>query len=372
MHIIGFSAEGFRNLKHVQFSPDEKLNLIIGDNAQGKTNLLDAIWLMTGCKNFHGVKERHYLGFDAEFFRCACSFSDGRRIQEILCTLQRGQQKKKLISINGVENQKANALFELFHCVAFSPADLNLITGTPDKRRAFMDLCACQLHSGAVQHVSRANVLLAQRNACLQKALQKRLSGREITLFDEALAKEAVYVMQLRSEYVKHLAPLCGRLYGIITGGKESLILSYRNNLNATMSLSDPSTAMFIQEYQKMLAEHLEEDCRVGYTQKGIQRDDLQLTINGKSVQQFGSQGQKKSVALVLRLAQAHLYHEKQKRSPVVLLDDVMGELDEKRQKLLYETISDMQVFITLCNASALKLDQKAKLFHMQDGVLTG
>ncbi len=370
MHITDFSADGFRNLRQVHFQPDEKLNLIIGDNAQGKTNLLDALWMMTGCKNFHGVKERHYLGFDADFFRCQMQFFDGRRQQEIICSLERGQQKKKKISVNGVENQKANTLFETFHCVAFSPADLDIITGNPDKRRSFMDLCACQLHPGRVQHVSRVNLLLAQRNAGIQDALKHKITKQDVLLWDEQLSQEAAYLTLMRLNYSRSLAPLCGRLYGVITGGKERLHVSYKNALGLSEGLPDPSMAMLAEQYRKMLAGHLEEDLRLGYTQKGVQRDDLLLTIDGRSVQQFGSQGQKKSAALVLKLAQAHLYNQKLQRSPVVLLDDVMGELDERRQKFLYDTVSDMQVFITLCHASSLRLEQTGKIFRMQNGNL--
>ncbi len=370
MYITEFSADGFRNLKQVSFQPDEKLNLIIGDNAQGKTNLLDAIWLMTGCKNFHGVKERHYLGFDAPFFQCSMHFFDGRRTQEIRYSLERGQQRKKQISVNHVENQKANTLFEIFHCVAFSPEDMELITGNPERRRSFMDLCACQLHPNRVQHVSRANLLLSERNASIQKALKHKIRNQDILLWDSQLAKTGAYLTLMRSEYIQSLAPLCERLYGIITGGNETLHISYKNALGLSEGQPVPSMDVLAEKYQNMLASHLEEDLRLGYTQRGIQRDDLLMTINGKPVQQFGSQGQKKSTALVLKLAQAHLYNQKLKRSPVVLLDDVMGELDERRQKFLYDTVSDMQVFITLCHASSLRLGQKAKIFQIQNGNL--
>ena len=371
MYITEFSADGFRNLKQVSFQPDKKLNLIIGDNAQGKTNLLDALWLMTGCRSFHGVKERHYLGFDAPFFQCRMQFFDDRRIQEIRCSLERGQKSKKQISVNGVENQKANTLFEIFHCVAFSPEDMELVTGIPEKRRLFMDLCACQLRPNRVQYVSQANLLLSQRNASIQKALKHKIRNQDVLIWDNQLAQTGAYLTLMRSEYIQNLAPLCERLYGVITGGKETLHISYKNAFGLSEGPPDPSIDVLTEQYRNMLASHLEDDLRLGYTQKGIQRDDLLLTINGKSVQQFGSQGQKKTTALVLKLAQAHLYNQKLKRSPVVLLDDVMGELDERRQKFLYDTVSDMQVFITLCHASSLRLRQKAKVFQMHNGILS-
>ena len=166
MYITSFYADGFRNLHQVRFEPDRRFNLIIGDNAQGKTNLLDAIWLMTGCKNFHGAKERHYLGFDAEFFACDMRFHDDRREQRIAYSVERGAQRKRKITINGVDSQKTGGLFEAFHCVAFSPSDVEIVNGAPDKRRSFMDLCACQLHPSSMQYVSRGALLLVDEAHC--------------------------------------------------------------------------------------------------------------------------------------------------------------------------------------------------------------
>ena len=182
MYVTSFAADGFRNLHGVRFEPDPHYNIITGDNAQGKTNLLDAIWLMTGCRSFHGAKERHYLGFDADFFQCDMKFHDGRREQRIAYSLERGVQKKRKITINGVDTNKTGGLFEAFHCVAFSPSDVELVNGAPDKRRSFVDLCACQLHPGSMQYVSRASLLLSQRNAGIQNAHKGRFRRQDVTL----------------------------------------------------------------------------------------------------------------------------------------------------------------------------------------------
>ncbi len=370
MHITEFSADGFRNLHQVNFAPDQRLNLIIGDNAQGKTNLLDAIWLMTGCRSFHGLKERHYLGFTADYFQCRMRFHDGRREQEIKYSQERSQQRKRKISLNGVEILKTGSLFEAFHCVAFSPADTELVSGTPEKRRTFMDLCACQLHPGGMQYVSRMALLLQQRNAGLQKIIKGRIGKETALLWDAQLSDAGVHVSQMRANYIQQIAPLCEELYHVITGGTEKLEISYRSafcDIDALMHLSQEELKLL---YQDMLKAHLAEDLKAGYTCKGVQRDELQLLIDGRPVHLFGSQGQKKSTALVLKLAQAHLYNQKLKRSPVILLDDVMGELDEQRQKLLYRTVEDMQVFITLCHASSLRLERSGKIFQMKKGTL--
>ena len=371
MYVTSFAADGFRNLHGVRFEPDPHYNIITGDNAQGKTNLLDAIWLMTGCRNFHGAKERHYLGFDADFFQCDMHFHDGRREQRIAYSLERGVQKKRKITINGVDTNKTGGLFEAFHCVAFSPSDVELVNGAPDKRRSFVDLCACQLHPNSMQYVSRASLLLSQRNAGIQNAHKGRIRRQDVTLWDAQLAQTGAWISCMRAAYIRNMAPLCNKLYGIMTGGSEQLEIAYRSAVYGDEELPEKPTPALVERYQQRLAEHVEEDLRLGYTSRGIQRDDLLLTIDGNPVQTFGSQGQRKSTAIVLKLAQAYLYNEKMQRSPVILLDDVMGELDERRQRLIYEMIEEMQVFITLCNPSSLCLKQKGKTFRMKAGLLT-
>ncbi len=371
MYITSFSADGFRNLSGVRMEPDSRFNVIIGDNAQGKTNLLDAIWLMTGCRNFHGAKERHYLGFHADFFQCDMRFHDGRREQRITYSMQRGQQKNRKITINGVDTAKTGGLFETFHCVAFSPSDVELVNGAPEKRRSFMDLCACQLHPRSMEYVSRAALLLAQRNAGIQQAVKGRIRRQDVTMWDPQLGRTGAWISCMRAAYIRSIAPICSRLYSVMTGGSEELTVRYRSAVYGSQDLPERPTEALIQQYEETLRENLEEDLRLGYTQKGMQRDDMLLEIGGYPVQLFGSQGQRKSTALVLKLAQAYLYNEKLQRSPVVLLDDVMGELDERRQRLIYDMVADMQVFITLCHPSSLRLDKKGSLWNMEHGILT-
>ncbi len=371
MYITEFSADGFRNLHAVRMEPDPHFNLIIGDNAQGKTNLLDAVWLMTGCRNFHGAKERHYLGFDADFFLCDMRFRDERREQRITYSMQRGMQKNRKITINGVDTSKTGGLFEAFHCVAFSPSDVELVNGAPERRRAFMDLCACQLHPRSMEYVSRATLLLSQRNACIQNAAKGRMRRQDVMMWDAQLAKTGAWISCMRASYIRSIAPICKELYSVMTGGSEELSVSYRSALYGGEVLPEKPTPELAAMYEERLRENLEEDLRLGYTKKGIQRDDMILEIGGNSVNLFGSQGQRKSTALVLKLAQAHLYNQKMQRSPVVLLDDVMGELDERRQRLIYDMVSDMQVFITLCHPASLQLDCSGSIFRMKNGVLT-
>ncbi len=371
MYITSFAADGFRNLKAVRFEPDSRFNVIIGDNAQGKTNLLDAIWLMTGCRNFHGVKDRHYLGFDAPFFQCDMRFYDGRREQRMTYSVQRGRERNRTITINGVPTAKTGGLFEAFNCVAFSPSDVEIVNGAPEKRRSFMDLCACQLKTSNMDYVGRASQLLMQRNAGIHQVLKGRMRRSDVTMWDAQLAKAGALISCMRAEYIRNIAPVCKELYSTMTGGREALTLRYRSAVYGDEELPERPEIRHIETYENALLQNLDEDLRLGYTQKGMQRDDLILEIGGTPVHLFGSQGQRKSAALVLKLAQAYLYYEKRKCSPVILLDDVMGELDERRQRLICEMASDMQVFLTLCHPSSLKLQNKGMFWKMQEGILT-
>ncbi len=370
MHVTAFAADGFKNLHGIQFVPDPHLNLIIGDNAQGKTNLLDAIWLMTGCRSFHGVRERHYMGTDASYFRCEMRFFDGQREQELRYMMERGNARRRSISVNGVDGAKTGGLFEIFHCIAFAPFDVELINGAPDVRRSFLDLGACQLRQGSITRLNTAQHLLAQRNAAIQTVLHGRGRQADVSLWDAPLAQAGTAVCCMRAAYVRALSPIAAELYGMMTGGSETLCLSYRSAVFGTGELPDEPDAAHTEQYRTALAEGIGEDMRLGHTRRGFQRDELHLTIDGMPIQSFGSQGQRKSASLVLKLAQAHLYRQKRRMSPVVLLDDVMGELDERRQQLLYSLVEDMQVFITLCNPSSLRLDRSGSVFVMENGRL--
>ena len=257
MKLTALSVDGFKNLKGVSLIPDPSYNLILGENAQGKTNLLEAIWTLTGCRSFRGTRERDYLPFSGGYLQVEAKFQDARREQSVRLCMVSGTVPEKKIWCNDVP-QKSSALFSVFHCVTFTPEDLSLVEGGPERRRTFLDLCSAQLH-----------------------------------------------------------APMLG----------------------------------LVRRYQL---------------------DDLLLAIDGKPAKEFGSQGQKKSLALALKLAQAEIYSKRRKESPVVLLDDVMGELDEARQAVVSTIVQEMQVFVTTCHPESLLSPKNGKRFLLKDGMLTG
>ena len=377
MRVLSLEAEGFRNLSQVQMQPHASLNLILGNNAQGKTNLLEAIWTCTGCRSFRGAKERDFIHLKSQALHLKMRFQDSRRMQEIQLHMQKGDGKQKKILLNGVPVQGGSKLFAEFQCVIFSPDDRELIRSGPEKRRAFMDLCGSQLSPAMLGVLRRFDHLTAQRNAVLKQIQHGRAEKTDLSVWDSQLAAHGSLLTCLRYAYIRQLSAVCAKLYGTVTDGKEKLSVKYRSNLFRNSEIPDRPTEEMQKYYLEQLKKSAEDDIRLGFTGKGAGRDDFSCKINGLSVREFGSQGQQKSTALVLKLAQAAVFYEKKEETPVILLDDVMGELDAQRQALVYEIIKDMQIFLTACHPDAVGKEREimqegaCNVYRMENGNLT-
>lgn len=370
MVIKELKINGYRNLEDIYIQADEKYNIIIGDNAQGKTNILEAIWALTGCKSFRGSKEKDYICFDKQVMNIEMKFVDSRREQEITYAMSKSNIKEKKITLNGVPLKHSQGLFESFKCVVFTPNDTELVKGSPDKRRSFIDLCHSQISHGSLKYIRQYDTIISQRNATLKDIFFGKYSDDVLYIWDEQLANICAYISIMRNDYIEKLDTYCKKLYSKITDGKEELSVSYSSNAFEKTDFSDKNAKQMANEFFIKLRNNSSEDVRLGYTQTGIHRDDINLKINGLSVKDFGSQGQQKSTALVLKLAQAGIYYENKKDSPVILLDDVMGELDINRQNLVYEIVKNMQVFITSCNKNAVEAHNLARVFKVENGRL--
>lgn len=368
MIITSVKADGFRNLKAIDFVPDEKYNIIVGKNAQGKTNLLEAMWIMTGCKSFRGSKEKDYIALDKNKMLCEICVRDSRRIQKISYELKKGTASVKNLSLNGVKIKGTSGLFDVLKCISFTPDDTEIIKGSPEKRRNFTDMAYSQLNPASVAHITRHSVIMNQRNALLKSIFQGSSKPEELIAWDRQASKEGAYISYMRHEYIKQLNEVCNRLYSRITGENEILEISYRSNVFRESDFEKPPGNDSVQRYYAKMREMTDYDIKTGCTHTGANRDDIIIKINKCSAKDFGSQGQIKSIALVIKLAQAEIYSRKSKEAPAVFLDDVMGELDESRQRLVFEIIKDMQVFITTCNESALLPEIKGRIIRIGNG----
>lgn len=360
--------DGFKNLSGISFAPDEKYNIIVGSNAQGKTNLLEAMWILSGCRSFRGSKEKDYICIDKNRMSAKIRVRDSVREQKITLEMNKGGNNPKLIHLNGVKQKGTRALFDVFKCIAFIPDDTEIVKGAPEKRRSFIDMAASQLNPIFIVHINKHNAVMNQRNALLKEIMQGKAFAAELDIWDRQAAHEGTLISFMRNEYVKKINEICGRLYRIISGGNEELELEYKSNIFRPEDFEKECGEEAFNQYYRRIRETEESDIRTGSTHAGVNRDEILIKINGLSAKDFGSQGQIKSSALVMKLAQAEIFMKKSKEAPVVFLDDVMGELDENRQRFVFDIIKDMQVFLTTPNESALLPEIKGKILRISGG----
>lgn len=363
--------DGFKNLSGISFAPDEKYNIIVGSNAQGKTNLLEAMWILSGCRSFRGSKEKDYICIDKSRMSAKIKVKDSVREQKITLEMNKGGNNPKLIHLNGVKQKGTRSLFDVFKCIAFIPDDTEIVKGAPEKRRSFIDMAASQLNPIFIVHINKHNAVMNQRNALLKEIMQGKSSAAELDIWDRQAAHEGTLISFMRNEYVKKINEICGRLYRIISGGNEELELEYKSNIFRSEDFEKECGEEAFDQYYRRIRETEEYDIRTGSTHAGVNRDEILIKINGLSAKDYGSQGQIKSAALVMKLAQAEIFMKKSKEAPVVFLDDVMGELDENRQRFVFDIIKDMQVFLTTPNESALLPEIKGKILRISGGKIT-
>jgi DNA replication and repair protein RecF len=371
--INSVDIENFKNIENAHLDFHSGYNLIIGENAQGKTNLLEALWLFTGCHSFRNTRERDYVSFEKDRTEINFNFQDNRRKQNIHYILMRNRKngsKDKKITLNKVNIQMNKQLFESFQCVVFTPDDIDLVKGNPERRRSFIDLCISQVNPYTINVLKKFDNLIMQRSAVLKNIFYNIAKPDDLDIWDKQLCKVGCWISFYRHQYTQKLSDICQKLYGMITDRKENLKISYSSNVYGAdydYPEKEPDSEMVAIYYEK-LKESRQDDIRTQRTRCGAGRDELVLTIDGFKVKDFGSQGQKKSTALVMKLAQAMIYKEKTGESPVILLDDVMGELDSNRQKFVCRIIDDMQTFITTCHKESISPDIQGKIFEVENG----
>lgn len=367
MRITKLCVNGFKNLKNIDISPHSSLNVFCGDNAQGKTNLVEAVWLCSGVKSFRGTKDRGMIDIDGDIMNIELHFKDKSREQIIKYNMAKPYVKEKSCFLNGVKLKAPSKLFGNLECVIFTPEDLELSKGSPEKRRQFMDLSVSQIKTSYNSVVSKYEQLVEQRNMLLKNISYGKSNAEELEVWDIQLAQMGAYISLLRYNYTKKLNIFTSRLYDEISGGKEKLDLKYSSTVFEKLEgRTDYKTDLAV-EYLKCLEKNRSEDIRAGFTLKGVHRDDLTAFINDLNARDFASQGQHRSLALILKLAQAYILTEETDDAPVILLDDVLSELDPSRQEFVISRIDKMQVFITCCDEN-IPLNKSGKIYRICGG----
>ncbi len=362
MKVSALKFENYRNLKNNIIEPCEGVNIIYGNNAQGKTNLLEALWLFCGGHSFRAAKDSEVINWDKTFARLEVKFFGQDREQKAKITFQ---NNKKKVEINGVEKTSAAALIEKYCAVVFSPEHLNLIKRGPSQRRKFIDSAICREKLKNAVILSKYNRLLNQRNSLL-KDIHKRPSLEEtLVIWDEPLIKYGAMLVKQRIEYVKMLSQLSGVYHRGISRGSELLEIRYVSSADIE---SDDDIKIIEEKLRKKIEDNKKEDIRTGVTNFGAHRDDIEILINKKNAKSFASQGQQRSAVLSLKLAEAAVLTQRMGEKPIILLDDVLSELDAGRQDFLINELTDCQVFITCCEKSNKEQLKKGKIFYINNG----
>lgn len=363
MKINAFRGEGFRNLSPVDFCPCEEINIIMGENAQGKTNLMEALWLFTGAKSFRGAKDAEMAAFSGQKTKLELFFNAQNRDQTAKIAIQKNRQA----SLNGIALTSPAKLAGNFCAVVFSPAHLSLIKDGPQLRRRFIDGAICQIKPKYANYITDYKRALIQRNALLKDVRFHSELYDLMDVWEEKLASFGAAILLQRRKYLQMLSPLSKKIYAGLSGAREEFGITYLSQpeLTACADMNEMSSALRV-----LLKNARIKDISTGFTTVGPHRDDIITEINGASARAFGSQGQQRSCVLALKLGEAALLEKFAGEAPVILLDDVMSELDAGRQDYILNHVRGWQVFVTCCEpVGALK--DGGKRFVMSAGVLS-
>lgn len=360
MNVKKLEVVSFRNIENEVIEPCESVNLIYGDNAQGKTNMLESIWLFTGCRSFRGSKDSELLNFNSPKALLSLDYFGYDRDQNISLNIEKGRK----FSLNGVKQSSASKIMGEFLAVVFSPVHLSLVKDGPYERRKFLDIAISQLKPKYAVTLSQYNKALAQRNMLLKDLVYHSELYDTLDVWEDRIAFYAGEIIRQRVGYINALSQFAKEIYDGISSGKEEIEITYFQQCPVYAN----NKQELYENIKSLLFASRKNDIANGYTSVGPHRDDINIKIDGLSARSYGSQGQQRSAALALKLGEAAMIKNFTNEQPVALLDDVMSELDETRQNYILNHIKDWQVFITCCDPNSVSNLKFGKAFEMKNG----
>ncbi|MDE7229382.1 MAG: DNA replication/repair protein RecF [Oscillospiraceae bacterium] len=372
MYITGIRIRNFRNIADAELSFDKDLNIFVGRNAQGKTNICEAISVCLG-QSFRKVRFSQFVPAEdpkAEVGIKLYFYDDiSDRENMIDCTVNKTGISVKY---NGIKMKDAAELYGVLKYVVFIPEHLNLIKGSPDIRRDYLDDVALMQTKTHLKKLSRYNKGLKQRNNILSNNNgDERTVGALLAPWNDVLAAEGINVTFGRLKYFSFLKKCAAALYSDLTGGSESLDMKYISSVFKTEGINFDDVDVLYKTYVAKLEKNLGAEMKLRYTLSGIHRDDVNFYINGLAARDFASQGQLRSAALALKLSEAEIIRRKNKTDPVIILDDILSELDGTRREYILNHIEKSQVFITCCNINDLSSLSGGKAWQTENGIFT-
>lgn len=366
MRIDRLTLQDFRNYREQMVSFDPACNVIFGENAEGKTNLLEAIVYLSCGRSPRTRAERELIRFDAQCARLSGQVRSREREFAVRIDLFRGRRRK--LSVNQVPAKGAAALSEVFHTVFFCPDDLNLIREGAASRRRFLDGALCQLRPRYAQALSDYGRAYEHKTRILRDCGEKPDLLETLPDFNERLVRCGAVLVRYRARYAQRLAEYAAANHAECSGGKETLEIVYRTVSSVSDPLADPSAVE--EQLRAHMAAHREAELASRLCLSGPHKDDLSVTVNGRDARAFSSQGQTRTAALALKLAEREILKNAAGEYPVLLLDDVLSELDPRRQEFVLNRIAGGQVFITCCEDDRLPQLLGGRVFHVKQGTV--
>lgn len=361
MRIVELELNNFRNYEKLALNLSPKLNIFIGENASGKTNLLESVYYLGVGKSFKTSKDKELVKWGESSAYLKIVIEKKYRTHTIEMQIDEKGQKK--IIINKIPITKIGELIGVLKVVLFSPEEMKFIKETPLERRRFMDISLSQQDKNYYYNLVQYNKILGQRNKLLKDYYGSKGIEKMLEIWDNELSKKAVLIADKREKFLKDLEVIASNKMLELTDGKEDVKLFYETRVNT--SSNSP-----VEEFLQVLKDDREKDLKLTYTSSGVHRDDLRIEVNGVDVRKYGSQGQQRSTALALKLAEIDLFYEKTGESPILLLDDVLSELDKSRREQLIKIASKEQTIITATEYEE-NVDAEKTVYNVNKGVVS-
>lgn len=369
MYCKKISVRNFRNISEAEVSFSEGVNILLGENAQGKTNLLEAIFYPSVGRSFRGAHTPEMIRFGESFAEIDLNFRDARRDQEIKVKIFKDKQRQ--IEKNGLKMEKLSDIVGSFRAVLFCPEHLSMIKDGPSQRRSYMDMAISRMAPMYIHSLQKYNYLLHQRNALIKSAYSDRATfDATIELWSEQLANEAAVISEMRLKFIRRVSGYVAECFLEMTGEREKPTVVFDGSSGqAEEEYLDRQKTK--EKYYSLLTSSYDREISAGATLWGVHKDDLDIRLNGKSARIYGSQGQQRSLALALKLAEGEICREEFGDYPVFLFDDVLSELDGTRREYLLHKIKDKQVILTSCEPSLLCEMSDVRRIMVSDGKYT-
>lgn len=360
MIVKNLNLKNFRNYENESFCFDDKVNIIYGNNAQGKTNILEGIYIFSLGKSNRAAKDAEVIGFGHDEARAEMIFEDSRRENSARIDISRS--KRKSIFINDIPVRKNSELVGKFNGVYFGPEYLDLIKGGPKKRRKNIDIIVSQLKVSYFSALSEMKNILEQKSAVLKSDRKDKII---LSVLNEKLLAASLVICKLRFEYLKKIEEKANILQKEISSEKEDFNIRYVSPIGI---IEDFEEEKFLKAMEEKINSALEKEMFLGECIVGPHRDDIEFKINGLEVKNYASQGQQKTAVLVQKIAEVELFKEEKGEYPVLLLDDIMSELDINRREFVTDKIKNMQIFITCTEKEKFDTFQRGKFFEIENG----